>query len=122
RTLGVLPMRSSGDLATAFGAGMRRDANGSPMEREGGVAAPSGSLLLFPGALGDAVCVEPAVAWLATRGPVTFLARGAAAEVAALFPARPTIGSIDDLRVARLFAPKAAGDDAPAWLAAFERV
>jgi hypothetical protein len=78
-------------------------------------------LLLFPGALGDAVCVEPATAWLARRGPVTLYARGAAAEVARLFPARPHVCSLDAVEVARLFAPE---DDprTASWLARHDRI
>lgn len=78
-------------------------------------------LVLFPGALGDAVCLEPAIAYLAQSGPTVVHARGAAAEVAALFPARPEVRSLDGVEIARLFS---AGDD-PAterWLARFARV
>lgn len=66
-------------------------------------AAPT--LLLFPGALGDAVCFEPTVARLAAEGPVTLCARLGAAEVAALYPARPRVESLDRREVAALFAP-----------------
>lgn len=78
-------------------------------------------LLLFPGALGDAVCVEPATAWLARGGPLTLYARGAAAEVAALFPCRPEIHSLDAVEVARLFSPE---DDprTASWLARHDRI
>jgi len=80
-----------------------------------------GSVVLFPGALGDAVCLEPALAALAATGPVTLYARGAAAEVAALFPDRPRVRSLDAPEVARLFAPQAdaAGDR---WLEEFARI
>ena len=45
------------------------------------------ALVLFRGALGDAVCLEPAVvAHLAESMAVTLYARGGAAEVAALYP------------------------------------
>ena len=65
-----------------------------------------GSLLLFPGALGDAVCLEPAVAALGAVGPVTLYARGGAAEVAGLFPRPPAaIRSLDAREIAALFAP-----------------
>lgn len=78
--------------------------------------------MLFPGALGDAVCVEPVVAWLARTGPVELLARGAAAEVAALFPARPLVSSLDRVEVARLFAPRTAADRGDRWLDRYARV
>ena len=48
------------------------------------------SVVLFPGALGDAVCLEPAMAHLAACGPTTLYARGHAAEVAQSFPSLPT--------------------------------
>jgi len=82
---------------------------------------PHGTLVLFPGALGDAVCLEPAVAWLARTAPVTLHARGAALEVAALFPARPELRSLDAPDVARLFASQ---DDPEVtrWLARYARV
>jgi len=78
-------------------------------------------LLLFPGALGDAVCVEPATAWLARSGPVTLYARGAAAEVAMLFPSRPRVRSLDAVEIARLFSPE---DDprTASWLATYDRI
>lgn len=79
------------------------------------------SLVLFPGALGDAVCLEPVVAWLARTGPVEVAARGAAAEVADLFPARPRVSSLDRLEVARLFAPRTA-DPPDRWLDRYARV
>ena len=47
--------------------------------------------VLFPGALGDAVCLEPTVARLAGAGPVTLYARGAAGEIASLFPSAPRV-------------------------------
>lgn len=81
----------------------------------------SGVLVLFPGALGDAVCLEPAIAHLAASMPVTLHARGGAAEVAALYPDPVTVRSIDSVEIARLFAP----DDAPdvaAWLDGFARI
>ncbi len=79
------------------------------------------TLVLFPGALGDAVCLEPATAYLARAGRLTIYARGGAAEVARFFPARPAVRSLDAPEVARLFAP---GDDAEPqrWLAGFARV
>lgn len=78
-------------------------------------------LVLFPGALGDAVCVEPAIDFLARSREVIVHARGAAAEVAALFPARPHVRSLDSVEVARLFGRD---DDArtAAWLAGYERI
>ena len=83
--------------------------------------AREGSVVLFPGALGDAVCLEPAIAALAASGRVTLYARGAAAEVAALFPDRPCVRLLDAPEVARLFAPQrdAAGDR---WLEEFARI
>lgn len=79
--------------------------------------------MLFPGALGDAVCVEPAVRHLALGGPVEFVARGAAAEVARLFPAQPVVHSLDDARIAELFSPIAQpGSGDPGWLDAYLRV
>lgn len=86
-----------------------------------GSAGHDETLVLFPGALGDAVCLEPAVAHLARAGRPTVHARGGAAEVARFFPARPEVRSLDAPEVARLFAP---GDDAEPrrWLARFARV
>jgi hypothetical protein len=88
--------------------------------------------VLFPGALGDAVCLEPAVARLAGDGPVTLYARGGAAEIAALFPSEPRVASLDGPEIARLFAPVASpapaialGDRADpglAFLSRFDRV
>lgn len=85
------------------------------------IPADASHLLLFPGALGDAVCVEPATAWLARSGPVTLYARGACAEVATLFPSRPRVRSLDAVEIARLFSPE---DDprTPAWLATHDRI
>ena len=81
------------------------------------------TLVLFPGALGDAVCAEPAVNHLARSGRVEFVARGGAAEVARLFPSQPAVRSLDDARVAGLFRPKADDPDFPAcWLADYARV
>ena len=81
------------------------------------------TLVLFPGALGDAICVEPAIRHLAQAGPVEFVARAGAAEVARLFPARPTLRSLDEARIGSLFAPMDSGADAaPGWLDAYERV
>lgn len=77
--------------------------------------------MLFPGALGDAVCLEPAMAWLAARLPVTLYARGGAAEVAALYPAQVTIRSLDGVELARLFAP-ANDPQTTAWLDGFARI
>ena len=95
------------------------------MENEGTGGARERILLLFPGALGDAVCIEPAVAFLSARGPIAFWARGGAAEVAHLFPSRPEVGALDARDVARLFAP---ADDVEAtaaalvWLRSYRRV
>lgn len=81
----------------------------------------TGALVLFPGALGDAVCLEPAIAHLAATLPVTLHARGGAAEVAALYPERVTVRSLDAVEIARLFAPD---DDScvPGWLGRFARI
>lgn len=84
------------------------------------------ALVLFPGALGDAVCFEPTLDAIAAGGPVVLHARGAAAEVARLFPARPRIRSLDEPAIAGLFAPLAndaagSGGDA-AWLEGFDRI
>jgi hypothetical protein len=85
-----------------------------------------GTLVLFPGALGDAVCLEPAVARLASCGPVTLYARGAAGEIAALFPARPRVARLDAHEIALLFAPCGGGvrEDDPglAFLRRYRRV
>ncbi len=71
---------------------------------------PREAWILFPGALGDTVCLEPAVAHLAGRNfSVVVFARGAGAEVAELFPSRPRVSSIDAAWMARLFAPLGAG-------------
>ena len=81
------------------------------------------TLILFPGALGDAVCAEPAVAVLARRGPVTFCARGGAAAVARLFPARPEVDSLDRAEVAWLFSPvDPAVPPVNSWLDRFARI
>lgn len=81
----------------------------------------SRTLVLFPGALGDAVCLEPAIAFLAASAPVTLHARGGAAEVAALYPSSVTVRSLDAVEIARLFAPS---DDprTAEWLAGFARI
>jgi hypothetical protein len=79
-------------------------------------------LLLFPGALGDAVCLEPAASHLASCGELTLYARGAAAEVAALYPQPPHVRSLDAPEVARLFAPDEDDRAVSAWLAGFERI
>jgi len=83
--------------------------------------AADASLVLFPGALGDAVCFEPTVAALARSARVALYARGGAAEVAALFPAAPEVRSLDAPEIAHLFAPLARPEDAGedpelAWL------
>jgi hypothetical protein len=83
------------------------------------------TVVLFPGALGDAVCFEPTARRLAQDGALLVYARGAAAEVMGLFPRRPEVRSLDRPEVARLFAPlgeREESDEAPAWLAAFDRV
>lgn len=84
-------------------------------------AHPEPTLVLFPGALGDAVCLEPAIAFLAESAPVTLHARGGAAEVAALYPSSVTVRSLDAVEIARLFAPS---DDprTAAWLDGFARI
>jgi ADP-heptose:LPS heptosyltransferase len=81
----------------------------------------AGCLVLFPGALGDAVCLEPAIAHLAASMPVTVHARGGAAEVAAHFPSPVTVRSLDTVEIARLFGPE---DDprTTAWLAEYSRI
>jgi len=91
----------------------RRDAEGPD------TTAPR--LVLFPGALGDAVCLEPAVAHLARSGPVTVHARDGAAEIAALFPSRPQVRSIDAIELARLFSPEH-DDRTDAWLGGYARI
>jgi hypothetical protein len=86
-----------------------------------GQGSETSHLVLFPGALGDAVCLEPAVAYLARSGPVTIHARDGAAEVAALFPSRPRVRSIDAIEVARLFSPEH-DIRTDAWLAGYARI
>jgi hypothetical protein len=88
-------------------------------------APANATLILFPGALGDTVCLEPTVARLAADGPVLVWARDAAKEVATLFPSRPRVESLDRREVAALFAPApSAGctDPGAAFLATFARV
>ena len=74
--------------------------------RVGGVESASRDLVIFPGALGDFVCVLPALEALATwhRGcSIELMARG---ELARLAVGRTCVGrghSIDDRRVSRLF-------------------
>jgi hypothetical protein len=102
----------------------RRDNEaGEEDERRGesAMTADAGCLVLFPGALGDAVCLEPAIAHLAATMPVTLYARGGAAEVAMLYPSPVTVRSLDAVEIARLFAPE---DDprTTSWLARYERV
>ena len=85
------------------------------------------TLVLFPGALGDAVCFEPTLDALAAGGPVVLYARGAAASVARLFPARPVVRSLDAPEVAALFSPSgdvagAKPDPAVDWLTGFGRI
>jgi len=84
-------------------------------------SAAAGVLVLFPGALGDAVCLEPAIAALAASGPVTMYARGAAAQVARLYRSPVTVRSLDAVEIARLFSP---ADDPTtwAWLGGFARI
>lgn len=96
------------------------------LERSGTGAATTScsakpTLVLFPGALGDAVCLEPAIAFLAESAPVTLHARGGAAEVAALYPSSVMVRSLDAVEIARLFAPS---DDprTDAWLDGFARI
>lgn len=89
----------------------------------GGALKPT--LVLFPGALGDAVCFEPTLEAVAEGGAVVLFARGAAASAASLFPARPVVRSLDEPAIAALFAPL--DDDAPpgadaAWLAGHGRI
>ena len=85
------------------------------------------TLVLFPGALGDAVCFEPTLDALAAGGPVVLYARGAAASIARLFPARPVVRSLDAPEVAALFSPSgdvagAKPDPAVDWLTGFGRI
>ncbi|HYC22343.1 MAG TPA: glycosyltransferase family 9 protein, partial [Candidatus Bathyarchaeia archaeon] len=123
-------------VPSQFYAAQARVADG-----RGGLGA---ALLLFPGALGDAVCLEPAVAALDALGPVTLYARGGAAEIAALFPRPPAvIRSLDAREIGALFAPlpdsgiggiagiagtseQGGGDGSPppvpAWLDGFGRI
>ena len=93
------------------------------MERRGRAvtARAEPALVLFPGALGDAVCLEPAVAHLAESMAVTLYARGGAAEVAALYPSAVEVRSLDAVEIARLFAPS---DDPRTreWLDGFARI
>jgi Glycosyltransferase family 9 (heptosyltransferase) len=82
-------------------------------------------VVLFPGALGDAVCLEPTVADLSRARRVTVYARGAGAEVARLYPSRPIVASLDSPEVARLFAPAGDAvleDRVQRWLAPFDRI
>jgi heptosyltransferase III len=89
-----------------------------------GTARSKATLVLFPGALGDAVCLEPTVARLAAEGPVAVWARGAAREVAALFASRPDTESIDRREIASLFAPRrdVGIDPGDAFLSTFRRI
>jgi len=84
------------------------------------------TLVLFPGALGDAVCFEPTLDAIAAGGPVVLHARGAAASIARLFPARPQVRSLDEPAIATLFAPReeSTGEPAaaPTWLDDFGRI
>lgn len=85
----------------------------------------SATLILFPGALGDAVCLEPTIARLSADGPVALWARDAAKEVATLFPSRPLVDSLDRREVAALFAPRradGADDLGDVFLESFGRV
>lgn len=79
------------------------------------------ALVLFPGALGDAVCLEPAVAHLAESMSITLYARGGAAEVAALYPSPVAVRSLDAVEIARLFAPSE-DPRTTEWLDGFARV
>jgi len=93
------------------------------VEREGAGSRRQGTLVLFPGALGDAVCAEPAVRWLARDEVSTFCARGAAAEVAALFPCRPHVRSLDAPEIARAFAPSGGeAREALGWIDGFAAI
>ena len=93
------------------------------MERRGRAvtARAEPALVLFAGALGDAVCLEPAIAHLAESMAVTLYARGGAAEVAALYPSAVEVRSLDAVEIARLFAPS---DDPRTreWLDGFARI
>lgn len=81
-----------------------------------------GALVLFPGALGDAVCLEPTIEWLARQGPVSVRMRGAAAEVAKLFRVPPRVDSLDRPECGQLFAPLEHPVRCPSWLESFDRV
>jgi len=84
------------------------------------------TLVLFPGALGDAVCFEPTLDAIAADGPVVLHARGAAASVATLFPSRPRVRSLDEPAIAGLFAHldegRAGRGDGADWLSGFGRI
>ena len=81
------------------------------------------TLFLFPGALGDMICAQPAIAWLGREGPVTLRARGPAADVARFFPQPPIQAPLDAREVDRLFAPLGSGAaQAPEWIRRFGRI
>jgi ADP-heptose:LPS heptosyltransferase len=62
---------------------------------------------MFPGALGDFVCLLPALHWLTQRAAVDLFARS---EYAELVPAGVSANSLERYEIRRLFAPGAAHD------------
>jgi ADP-heptose:LPS heptosyltransferase len=64
--------------------------------------------VFFPGALGDFICLLPALQMLVRRACVDLFARS---EFAAIAPARVTISSIERFEIRRLFAPGAVSNE-----------
>ncbi len=65
-------------------------------------------LVVFPGALGDFICLLPALERLAKYSSIDVLARS---EFAALTPAGITVGSLERLEIRSLFIPEGSGDN-----------
>ena len=107
--------------------------NGDPNDRIGTMTATSGTidpvrrvLVIFPGALGDLVCVVPAIEALAARHRGASIELMARAELARLAAGRTAVArgySIDAPQVSRLFSESSAADpEAREFFGRYERI